>query len=326
MMSTRLAILELTTRHRLDAVKQTSLWRIAGLGEPPPNLLLLLRRGLMSLAALLAGLGLIFLVASNLDALGRTEKFVVLQILVAAACIGAAVFVRLRQGLALLGLLVIGGLFAYFGQTYQTGADPWQLFAIWAALTLPLALGARSDVIWSAWLIVASTGLATWDAAQSGSSRFLSEHIDNHFLVASITTLLAISMSRPLAQFTGAGKWAFNLANLLAVSSFVGIGTLALFKWEGSGSMSYFLTLLVLAAGAASFTHRSLFDVTALSCLALALVILLSGGILRVMLQGSSTDLNAILFVMGITVVSLMALAVWAILSLMRVQRTGAAK
>ena len=42
--------------------------------------------------------------------------------------------------LGLLALLGIGGLFAYFGQTHQTGADPWQLFALWAALVLPLRL------------------------------------------------------------------------------------------------------------------------------------------------------------------------------------------
>ena len=31
--------------------------------------------------------------------------------------------------MALLAMLNIGGLFAFFGQTFQTGADPWQLFA-----------------------------------------------------------------------------------------------------------------------------------------------------------------------------------------------------
>ena len=37
----------------------------------------------------------------------------------------------------------IAGLLAFVGQTYQTGADAWQLFATWAALALVWALGRR---------------------------------------------------------------------------------------------------------------------------------------------------------------------------------------
>ncbi len=37
----------------------------------------------------------------------------------------------------LLATLLLGVFLALFGQTYQTGADPWQLFANWALLILP---------------------------------------------------------------------------------------------------------------------------------------------------------------------------------------------
>ena len=49
--------------------------------------------------------------------------------------------VGLPVPMGLLAMLGMGALFAYFGQTYQTGADPWQLFALWAALSLPLRPG-----------------------------------------------------------------------------------------------------------------------------------------------------------------------------------------
>ncbi len=42
-----------------------------------------------------------------------------------------------RQALLLALALNIGALLALVGQTYQTGADPWQLFATWALLLLP---------------------------------------------------------------------------------------------------------------------------------------------------------------------------------------------
>jgi len=315
MMSTRLAILELTARHRLDAPTLHALWRLARLGAPPQDLPALLRRGLGALAALLGGLGVVFLVAANLDALGRREKFILLQLLAGAACVGAAALPRLRMPLALLGFLAIGGLFAYFGQTYQTGADPWQLFALWAALGLPLALGTRSDAVWCAWVIVASTALAAWDAAQSGRWSVSADDLSVHLLAALMAAALAVLMGQPLARFSGAGKWAFNLATLLATLSVAGVGMMSLFAWNGNW-LFYPLALCVLGLGAAFLCQRRYFDVTALSVMALGLISLVATGIGRAVLRGG--DEKAGLLLLGVAAVALLALAVWGILALLR--------
>lgn len=322
MISTRLAILELTHRHRLDAATLGALWRIARLGQPSPELDTLLRRAVGMLAALLAGLGLIFLVAANLDALGRREKFILLQLCVGAACLGAAFLPRLRTSLALLGLLVIGALFAYFGQTYQTGADPWQLFAVWAVLALPLALGARTDIVWSAWVIVAMTGLTAWDAAQSGWWRFAGPNLGAHMLVALLASALAVLMSQPLARFSGAGRVAFNLAVLFATTSLGSAGMLALFASSSGIALYYLLSLVLLVVAAALLTRRRLFDVTALSVIALGLIILFIAGMVRVIGLGHGGEIGMLL-VAGFTTVGLMALAVRGILALMREYGSG---
>lgn len=47
-----------------------------------------------------------------------------------------------------LAAVCLGGLLALIGQSYQTGADPWQLFALWAVLLLPWAIG------WSSLFII----------------------------------------------------------------------------------------------------------------------------------------------------------------------------
>lgn len=84
----------------------------------------------------------------------------------AVMCVGALLRPAARVPLALVALLATGGLFAFFGQTYQTGADPWQLFAWWSALTMPLCLGVRHDALWAAWAIVTMTALKLWSRAQ----------------------------------------------------------------------------------------------------------------------------------------------------------------
>ena len=43
-----------------------------------------------------------------------------------------------------LAAIAVGGLLALIGQSYQTGADPWQLFAVWALLLLPWLVVTRS--------------------------------------------------------------------------------------------------------------------------------------------------------------------------------------
>jgi uncharacterized membrane protein len=89
--------------------------------------------------ALGAGLfasGVVTFVAYNWAALGRFARLGLVQGLLVAAVVGAA---RLRSRLASqivlsLGAVLVGALLAVYGQTYQTGADPFELFLLWAAL------------------------------------------------------------------------------------------------------------------------------------------------------------------------------------------------
>ena len=60
--------------------------------------------------------------------------------------------------------ILTGVLFAVIGQIYQTGADAWQLFVLWAALSLPFALLAQNAVHGLIWLLIAHTGWLTFSA------------------------------------------------------------------------------------------------------------------------------------------------------------------
>ncbi|MCX7554934.1 DUF2157 domain-containing protein [Marinicella sp. S1101] len=111
----------------------------------------LLLVGLLSLA-----FGLIFFFAYNWNELSRMTKFLLVQAVLLATFVlyfFKAKSFWLSQSLLLTAALLIGALLALFGQTYQTGADPWQLFATWAMLLLPLVLFSRSEVLW---LVLAS--------------------------------------------------------------------------------------------------------------------------------------------------------------------------
>ncbi|MFT3799675.1 MAG: DUF2157 domain-containing protein [Burkholderiaceae bacterium] len=61
--------------------------------------------------------------------------------------------------------LLVGPLLALFGQTYQTGADTWELFRGWALLSLPWVLASRRASAWLAWLAIVETGFALYCVA-----------------------------------------------------------------------------------------------------------------------------------------------------------------
>jgi uncharacterized membrane protein len=314
-MTTRIALYNLVARRQLDHATAIALSRIAGFDAQPPGLLAWFRRGLALIGAGLAGLGIIFWIAANWRSLSTFWQFALLQALVLVLCAGAATLPRARTPFSLLGLLATGGLFAYFGQTYQTGADPWQLFALWAALTLPLALAARSDSVWSAWAVVALAGVSLWDFARSGHGwRFDPGASMVHLVSACAALLVTLLLSALLRRYTGAGTWSFKLA--LGLSALF-ITTRAVSDLLDSSGLGYGVSLALLGVAAFAVAASSrLFDVFAASVIGLALNTLLLAGLVNVLSSGFNREPIGSLIMLGIAAAILLGLTVRAIMVL----------
>ena len=69
---------------------------------------------------------------------------------------------RLGRVLLLVCGLGIGPMLAVFGQTYQTGAELWELFRVWTVLLVLLALAGRQTGLWFAAWFVANMFGALW--------------------------------------------------------------------------------------------------------------------------------------------------------------------
>ena len=124
----------------------------------------------LTLAILLLGGALICWVAANWAGWSRFERLTGTQVALAIVALGAIILLwrtrmqanRARSvtgGLLGLACVALGALLALVGQTYQTGADTWELFAVWAALMLPWAVAGRSASIWLLWVVVVNTAL-----------------------------------------------------------------------------------------------------------------------------------------------------------------------
>jgi uncharacterized membrane protein len=123
--------------------------------------------GLAGMAALAAAL--IFFIAANWQAMGVMGRFALVQAVVLLS-VGVAWWrVPARDGTGASGLvtgslilatLASGTVLALFGQSYQTGADVYELFFAWALLTLPFALAGMSGALWAVWICILNVAVA----------------------------------------------------------------------------------------------------------------------------------------------------------------------
>jgi len=315
-MDLRAALSDLAAEHRLDAAAVRRLDELAGVRVEPGGLAAWLPRGVAVLAAALGGLGIVFWIAANWQTLGRFGRFALLEGFILVMCAGALWRPAARAPLGLLALLAIGALFAYFGQTYQTGADPWQLFAVWAVLALPLCVAARSDVLWAPWALVVMTGISLWVHAHTGHRwRVQPDDLAAHLLGWLSALVLVGLLSAPLRAWTGAGVWALRVALTLAVTMIASTAIAGLLGADAG--LHYVFGLLVLTAAAVVLARPESFEIFGLSAVALGLDALLIGGLAYAMLRDASGDGWILaLLVIGLAAAALMAATVSLLLRL----------
>jgi uncharacterized membrane protein len=312
-------VADVVRERNLSGAQRRELLALGGVGAERPALVALLPLILIGLAGLLGGLGLIFAVAANWADLPRTTQFALLQAAVAVGAFGMIALPQLRMPLALWCLLATGGLLAFFGQTYQTGADAWQLFALWAALNLPLALGARSDAVWSAWALVAVTAVSLWVSAHTGHHwRAEADDLAAHLIGWALAFGPMLTLSSPVGRRVGAGIWARRTAACLAVLLVTATAVEALF---GEHPTAHVLLALLALGGAGWAAGRpASFELFNLSAAALGLNVVLVGGLAWLLFHGrSSGDPIGPFLLLGLLAAGLLGGTVSGVLRMARV-------
>lgn len=249
--------------HRLIAAYRPSpghtaeLWTLSGLHAPeaPERLTTHLIRALAWGSALLLGAGLIFWVAANWQDQTRQFKFYLLQAAVVLSVMLALVLPRARTAALLLATLVLGGLLAFIGQTYQTGADPWQLFAVWAALSLLWIVAARSDLLWAVWVLITGLAIGLWSGEHLFSATdwilpgWRHKQALTPLLWAALVAL-AWAMTHsgwPIASRDARWRMAMRLAVVLALSAWTAYSVADLWR-KDSWWFAFSAGLIVLSA------------------------------------------------------------------------------
>ena len=126
---------------------------------------------LLWLGSLALVFAVMFFIAYNWKNLGHFSKFGMVEgfivLTVVAFCKFAEGSITSKVSL-LVATISLGVLLALYGQTYQTGADPWQLFFNWALLMLPWAIIGRFSAIWIVWVALMNISIILYYLAFPG--------------------------------------------------------------------------------------------------------------------------------------------------------------
>ena len=238
-----------------------------------------LDRALLILGTALLCAGVIVFFAFNWVALHKFTKFGLLAALLTLL----AGFASLRPTDDMAGRAALGGaqimsgvLMAVIGQTYQTGADAWQLFALWTLLALPWALAARAAPHWWIVLVVGNVALLRYGSVRLGVGGmfellFSADHARETMLFLLGAAVVQLALWYVLAA--RAGSWGFRgvtgprLIGILACAyaGWVGLMSLLTSHVEGSGLL---ISAVALVALGAWFRWRA-FDIVVLSLICL---------------------------------------------------------
>ena len=136
--------------------------RVAGMVPTPRDWRAFLGQLSLWLGTVALAASVIFFFAFNWDDLDRFAKFGLVEAAIVAglvACFWTDLDGAAGKAVLLLLSLLVGALLALAGQTYQTGADSYELFAWWALLILPWVLVGRFSPLWLVWLGLSNLGV-----------------------------------------------------------------------------------------------------------------------------------------------------------------------
>jgi uncharacterized membrane protein len=270
-----------------------------------------LDRLLAFMGVTLLAAGVIFFFAFNWNELGRFARFGLIE---APILLALAFIWRLGlEGIAgkatlLLAALLTGALLALVGQTYQTGADTWELFAAWGAAILPWTLLARFPALWILWLALANVALALYYLTFGLLWGMLFAPEKLIWLLFGLNTA-ALVIWEALAAAGVAWlreRWS---ARILATASGALVTALAVYdllEWRSASHWGLPAWLAWLGAVYAAYRHRAK-DVYVLAGGVLAVVVVATTFLVKHM---HMSDAGAFLFI-GLVIIGLSAAGGW---------------
>lgn len=253
MISFRKQIINLIEQGTIPADKVDDVLTLTKITPEPKDWRSFIDDLLLWLGGLALAFAAMFFIAYNWDEIGRFAKFGMVEVLIVLA---VGFYWKLGENKVigkvslLAATIFLGVLLALYGQTYQTGADPWQLFFNWAMLMLPWAIVGRFPAIWIVWIVLINLSIVLYHQAFRGAIwLMISSELNMLWLVFAFNTaaLLAWEYLAKIWPWLSE-RWG---TRLLAIGSGIPITWLciyAIFEHRDGNAVSGFVWIVWLTA------------------------------------------------------------------------------
>lgn len=268
-----------TSEGQLSTAALPEALRIAGTLPGPMEWRRMLEGLALWMGAVFLAAAVIFFFAYNWKELGHFARFGIVELLLAAAIIAAwRLGLERMSGKAalLVATLLVGALLALVGQTYQTGADPWELFATWALFVLPWVAVARFPPLWLLLLALVNLAASLYYHAFAGFFGFLFGIKDLWWTLTGVNTAALVAWE--LAASRGvpwlAERWAPRIVATAAAGFITVLAAWGIVDRKSGGFAEFvgYFVWLACAYAVYRFRIRDLY-VLALGVLSLVVVV-----------------------------------------------------
>jgi uncharacterized membrane protein len=263
------------------------------------------------IGVVLLAAGTVFFVAANWSAMGPFARMgSVGGAMVLATLLGGFLGNSLAgRAASLLGGLLFGPTLAVYGQVYQTGADPWELFALWTLVMTAYGVVTRFSGAWVLAMVLLHISVFTWVNQELGT-HFYSETGGNAIAVLGVFDALIVALSERFVQDDERRVVPRCVAyfGLLAVLPF-GI-MIAVGEYEAGGAAGTVVLVLGLAAIWAVYRWRRS-DVVMLAGFAGAVTTIVSSAAGKFILDTLDMELFGVAALGGIIIAQVWLFTRW---------------
>ncbi|MCB1785089.1 MAG: DUF2157 domain-containing protein [Gammaproteobacteria bacterium] len=286
--------------------------RRAGVFPPASDWGRFLDRLLLIAGVLLLLSGVVTLFAANWERLDRLGRILLVDASIALAL--AVVWWKGSAALvgrwALFGAAVLlGVLLAVVGQAYQTGADVFELFAVWAALILPWVVLGRFAYLWLLWFALVNLSLYLYLETFHGFWQIPLGALETYWALLLLNGAVLLAWERLAAH---AREWmqGRTVPRLLAVATISAATVLAVHAATGRGGFSAWLGWSAGLLLGFWFYRFVRLDLPVLVGLVLSPIVVVVAWVLHHFVIGRGVGAAALLW-LALIVIGLSSLAGW---------------
>lgn len=312
--SNRLVLLEWAEQSRIDPSRLAEAMQLSEVTPSFDDWWDFLDTSLLWLGALLTASGVLFFFAYNWDDLGRFTQFALIEgvLVITLVAIWRLGLDKVSGRVALIMAAVfVGVLLALVGQTYQTGADTYELFAVWSVLILPWALIARFDVLWVFWLMLVNVAIVLYYDTFGSIFGIVFGVEEMLWLLFVINTSALLVWEWIVSRGQSERRSVRWMTRLLATVSGVLVSALAIFGVIGEGSWGGVPVWILWMACAYYWYCKVELDVYVLAIGVLSVIAVVNTALGALVFANKFDDFSGLL-VMSFSVIGLSALgALW---------------